>query len=89
MVEKKTVVKNSAGIHCRPSSVILTEVQKYPNHKFKVSCTAGESDLSSILSLLSLGIQYNEEVTISVEGENEEEVCQKIADLFAYEFDFK
>ena len=89
MVEKKTVITNSAGIHCRPSSVILSEIQNYPDHNFKINCTAGESDLSSILSLLSLGIQCNEEVTISVEGSNEEEICQKIADLFAFEFDFK
>ena len=89
MVEKKIIVENSAGIHCRPSSVILTEVQKYPEHTFKVTCTAGETDLKSVLGLLSLGIHCNEEVTISVEGEKEEEACQKIAELFAYEYDFK
>jgi len=89
MVEKKTTVINSAGIHCRPSSVILTEVQNFPDHTFKIACTAGESDLESILSLLSLGIQCNEEVTVSVEGPDEESVCQKISDLFAFEFDFK
>jgi len=89
MVEKKTVITNSAGIHCRPSSVILSEVQNYPDHTFKISCTAGESDLSSILSLLSLGIQCNEEVIIGVDGPNEEEICAKIAELFAFEFDFK
>jgi len=89
MVEKKTIVNNSAGIHCRPSSMILAEVQKFPDHKFCLSSTSGESDLTSILSLLSLGIQCGEEVTLTVEGPNEEEVSDKLSDLLAYEFDFK
>ena len=89
MIEKKTTVNNSAGIHCRPSSVILSEVQKHPDNTIKITCTAGESDLSSILSLLSLGIQCNEEVTIAVEGPDAEALCDKLCELFAYEFDFK
>ncbi len=89
MIEKTTTIQNSAGIHCRPSSMILTEVQNYPEHTFVVKSAAGESDLNSILSLLSLGIQHGDEVTLQVEGPDEENVCTKIAELFSYTFDFK
>ena len=51
MIQKTVKVVNHAGIHCRPSSLIITEAEKYPNCKFLVA-------------------------------------CEKIADLFALDFDF-
>ncbi len=88
MVEKVVTIKNHAGIHCRPSSVILEAVGKYSGVQFKVIAPSGESDLSSILALLSLGLHANDQATLQVSGENEAEIIEEIASLFEYEFDF-
>ena len=88
MVEKKINVRNKAGIHCRPSSLIIQKVIDFPDCSFKATCSKGESDLTSILTLISLGIEQGEDVEITVNGPDEEEACQEIAELFAYEFDF-
>lgn len=88
MAEKTVTINNAAGIHCRPSSVILSEVQKYPDNQFLVKSDNGESDLSSILGLLGLGLQQGNQVSLSVSGPNEEEVCETLAELFEKEFDF-
>jgi len=56
--------------------------------EFKVVCDHGDSDLSSILSLLSLGLQKDDEVTISAAGPDAETACERIASLFEFEFDF-
>ena len=48
----------------------------------------GASKLTSILDLLTMGLQKGETVTISVTGEKEEELCKKLAELFETEFDF-
>lgn len=88
MTEKVATIHNRDGIHCRPSSAILTAVGEYPDTEFLVVCDRGESDLGSILSLLSLGLQKGDEVTITVTGKDEESACQRIADLFEFEFDF-
>lgn len=88
MTEKTVVVKNKAGIHCRPSSEILSAVEKYPGVSFGVKTAKGDCELTSILSLLSLGIQCGDEVTLKVEGPGEETACEEIAGLFSYEFDF-
>lgn len=88
MFKKQAIVKNGAGIHCRPSSVILLEAKNFPDCRFKVFCDNGESNLDSILSLISLGLAKGDEVVIEAEGKDEEKACEKIAGLFGYEFDF-
>jgi len=88
MAEKTVTIKNRDGIHCRPSSAILTAVAEFPGVQFQVICDHGDSDLSSILSLLSLGLQKGDEISITATGENAEAACEKIAGLFEFEFDF-
>ncbi len=88
MTEKKTVVENKAGIHCRPSSMIMLAVQEYPGCSISVRSTKGETKLDSILSLISLGLEKGDELTVAADGEDEAKACERIADLFAHEFDF-
>ena len=88
MTEIDTVVENEAGIHCRPSSVILMKRQEYPGCTVSISSEKGDVQLHSIISLLGLGLAKGDKVTVQAEGENEETACREIADLFAYHFDY-
>jgi phosphocarrier protein HPr len=88
MVFKKIIIKNEAGIHCRPSSLIIQKIVDFPGCSFKVECSKGETDLTSILTLMSLGLEQGEEVVITANGSREKEACMELAELFAYEFDF-
>ena len=88
MIEKRLKIRNSAGIHCRPSSMILEAVGKYENCQFKIIAPNGEAELNSILALLSLGIHCGDEATLVVDGENEEVALAEIGELFEREFDF-
>ncbi len=88
MQRKSVVVRNKAGIHCRPSSAILMEAQKFPACRIKVKSRKGESELNSILSLISLGLCCGDEVTVEADGANEKAACEKMAEMFAFEFDF-
>ena len=90
MKQRVVTIKNKAGIHCRPSSAILTVIMnEFPGHKFTVTAPDGsEIDLASILNLISLGLQCGESATLRVEGENEDAAIAKVGDLFEYEFDF-
>lgn len=88
MASKTVNVVNEAGIHCRPSSVILMAAQEFPGCKFKMKAKNGESDLRSMISLIALGIAQGEQVTIEAAGTDEEKACERIASLFAYNFDF-
>jgi phosphocarrier protein HPr len=89
MIEKTAIVRNKAGIHCRPSSAILMAAMEYiGDHEIEVTTQHGSSGLKSILELLSLGIQCGDSVSIKVSGPKETELCDKLAELFAHEFDF-
>ena len=90
MIEKKVKIQNKAGIHCRPSSVILTTIKSdFPDTSFTlITDDHPPTELNSILSLISLGLHCGNEVLLQVEGPNEEEACAKIASLLENEFDF-
>jgi len=90
MIEKKVKIYNKAGIHCRPSSVILTTIKTdYPDTNFTLTKDGQPPmELNSILSLISLGLHHGNEALLQVEGPNEEEACAKIASLLENEFDF-
>jgi len=87
MIEKTAVIRNGQGIHCRPSARIVTEAIRYPG-EIRVLSDAGEADLRSLLSLVSLGLQEGSVVRVRVEGENEEAVCNQFVALMETHFDF-
>ncbi len=88
MIKNTLKVKNKAGIHCRPSARIIETIEKYPNCDFLLSTENGETQLESILELLSLAIVYDDEVTLQVEGENEILAHNAVANLLETVFDF-
>ena len=87
MFEKKIQIQNKAGIHCRPSSMIMGAVELYPGHEFCVESERGTSNLQSILDLLALGLQFRDNVTLKVTGPKEQEAGEKIAELFEHVYD--
>lgn len=89
MVKKELTVRNAAGIHCRPSSVIIAKAAEYPGHEFLLTSANGSSSLTSILDLLALGIQCGEKITLTVTGAKEEEACGVLAEALEREYDFK
>ena len=89
MQERLIRVRNKAGIHCRPSGVILNAVnQEFPDDRFTVVTAGGETVLDSMLALISLGLVCGAEALLRVEGPDEERAVKRIGDLFEYEFDF-
>jgi len=88
MVEKTVVIKNKAGIHCRPSSIIIGETEKHKDTAFRLLADSGSSSMMSILELLSLGLQQGDEVRLQAVGGDEEAACAAVAALLEKEYDF-
>lgn len=87
MYRTKATIQNEAGIHCRPSAVLVKEACTYPG-TIMVSADSGRCDLKSALELIMLGLEQGAEVTIEVSGPEEEQYAKKLADLFETHFDF-
>lgn len=87
MIERRAVVKNEAGIHCRPSAILVKEGTAYDG-EILVTADSGSCTLTSALELIMLGLEKGVEVRIQVDGPNEEEEARKLVELFETHFDF-
>lgn len=87
MVEVHAVIHNSAGIHCRPTAVITQEAEKI-DAVITVISPGGTCQLGSALDLMMLGLEQGVQLTLQVEGSDEETVAEQFKELFEREFDF-
>jgi phosphocarrier protein HPr len=87
MFEAKAIVQNEAGIHCRPSAILVTEGSAYPG-EILITADSGTCTLTSALECIMLGLEPGAEVTIQVSGPDEEAYCKKLVELFETHFDF-
>lgn len=87
MYEVKAKILNEAGIHCRPSAILIKEGCSYAG-EILVTAASGTCTLTSALELIMLGLEQGAEVTIQVTGPDEEEYAKKLAGLFETHFDF-
>lgn len=87
MVEVKAVVQNEAGIHCRPSAILVKEGCAYQG-EILVTADSGSCNLKSALELIMMGLEKGAEVEIQVNGPNEEDEAKKLVELFETHFDF-
>ena len=90
MQERYFTVRNKAGIHCRPSGVILAAMRnEFPDHRFEVVTPDGvPQSADSMLALLSMELTCGTRALLRVEGIDEDRAIRRIGDLFEYEFDF-
>ena len=90
MQERLVTIRNKAGIHCRPSGVILAAIKnEFPDHSFQLLTADGETtEVDSILTLISLALTRGSVVRLRAEGPEEEKAIRRIGDLFEFEFDF-
>ena len=87
MIERSATVRNAAGIHCRPSTLIVERMRGYDG-ELRVGRDGQESDLRSVIGLMALGLSEGERVDIRVAGRDEERTCEALVALFETRFDF-
>jgi phosphocarrier protein len=87
MVEVKAVIKNEAGIHCRPTAVI-TQAFTGCQSTVTVIAPAGSCQLGSALELMMLGLEQGTQIAIQADGPDEAAAAAKFKDLFETNFDF-
>jgi phosphocarrier protein len=80
---KKVTVKiiDEAGLHARPASIISKEAAEH-DEEILLTYKDKTINLKSILGVMSLAVPKNADITISVEGDEED----KIMDLLISQF---
>ncbi len=75
MKEFQYVIKDEAGIHAIPAGMLAKEAK---NFKSKITLVGNgrEADALRLMAVMSLGLKQGAEMTVRVEGEDEEQAAE-------------
>ncbi len=86
MIEKTVKIINKAGMHTRPAATIVKMASKY-RCEFFISKNGLNINGKSIIGVMTLAAEMGSEVTLSFEGEDENQAAHEIVDYFNRGFD--
>ncbi len=74
-------IKDELGLHARPAGLLVKEAKKFES---KITLTKDDRTVSAtqMMMIMSMGIKKDAEVTITVEGPDEEEAYAAIEKFF-------
>ncbi|MCI8474861.1 MAG: HPr family phosphocarrier protein [Oscillospiraceae bacterium] len=75
------VVQDPMGIHARPAGMLAKAAMAYPC-AVTLTAPAGTADAKRLMSIMRLAVKAGMEVTVSCEGEQEEEAAAGLEAFF-------
>lgn len=72
------------GIHARPATLLVQSASKYAS-EIELEYKGKAVNLKSIMGVMSLGVGQGSDVTITVNGEDEKEAIEGIAETMKKE----
>lgn len=70
-MERKFVITDEAGLHARPATIVVNTASKYDSDIY-LEYNGRRVNLKSIMGVMSLGVPQGAEITVIVEGGDEE-----------------
>ena len=86
MKEKIIKVLNRAGIHARPSAILVQAIKNFKSNIY-IEKDAYRINAKSIMGIITLGAAYGTELRVIAEGEDEEQAVEAIVKLFESKFE--
>ncbi|MBM4172489.1 MAG: HPr family phosphocarrier protein [Ignavibacteria bacterium] len=86
MLEIKIKIINNAGLHTRPAATIVKLASKY-KCEFFLNKDGMHINGKSIIGVMTLAAEKGSELTLTFEGEDEEQASKEITDYFNRGFD--
>ena len=87
MIETSLIISNKLGLHARASSKLVHLASKFSsNATIRVIDEDMTANCKSIMGLMMLGIVYKTPVTLTIEGEDENEAASAIKTLIQNKF---
>jgi phosphocarrier protein len=81
MIEREVIVRNRAGLHTRPASMLVKTASRFDSEIF-LRRDDYEINGKSVIGVMTLAAEQGATLDLIVEGEDEEEAADAIADLF-------
>lgn len=86
MIKKEVIIKNKAGIHARPASILVNEAMKYTSDIY-LEKGKEKIDCKSILNVMMLAATYGSKITVYVDGDDEEDALSAITKILETDFE--
>jgi phosphotransferase system HPr (HPr) family protein len=88
MREERILVINEVGLHARPAAVFVRMASQYKCAIQVRNNTLGSEwvNAKSILSVLTLGVERDQEVALRLDGQDEDEAADAILGLIQSDF---
>ncbi|MCJ8006074.1 phosphocarrier protein HPr [Lederbergia wuyishanensis] len=83
-MEKQFTVTSDTGIHARPATMLVQTASRFSSD-VQLEYKDKKVNLKSIMGVMSLGIGKGANITISTDGNDEEEAMAGIEELFQKE----
>jgi len=85
MVSFDYIVKDVMGLHARPVGVVVKAVAAFKTTKVTIAHNGVLADGKRLFAILGLQVKQGETITVSADGENEQEVLDSILSVFKAE----
>ena len=86
MVEKIVTVRNRAGIHARPASLIAQTANKFTS-EILIENNDTTVNAKSIMGVITMAAGYNTNLTLKADGPDEKDAVIAIGTLFDNKFE--
>lgn len=80
MIKFDYVISDKEGIHARPAGLLVQEAKKH-TATVTLENKGKTADAKRLLAVMSLAAKCGETVTVTVNGENEEQAAQAIKEF--------
>lgn len=77
LIKKEFTITEPTGLHARPVAVLVGTAGKYRS-EIEISSNGISGNLKSILNVLSLMVRQQDQITITISGDDELEAMNKI-----------
>ena len=81
MKEFKYVIQDELGLHARPAGLLVKEAAKFKS-AITLDSGAKKADAKRIMAVMSMGVKQGVEVTVTVDGEDEDAAFDAIKTFF-------
>ncbi|MBN2552701.1 MAG: HPr family phosphocarrier protein [Spirochaetales bacterium] len=86
MVEQTVTIKNRAGMHARPASLLVQTANRFASDIY-LEKDGEKINGKSIMGILTLAATYNSSIKIIADGSDEQQALQSICRLFENKFE--
>ncbi|MDL2310620.1 HPr family phosphocarrier protein [Peptostreptococcaceae bacterium OttesenSCG-928-C18] len=80
MVEKNITVKNETGLHARPAASLVQFVKNFDG-TVEIIKEGKTANAKSIFNVMALGISKGTDITLRIDGDNEQENLDKLVEF--------